>query len=329
VHNKNTTKSIWTGSPLGLGLAALGRPGYINLGHAEDLGWNYSLSEMTAQAHHVMDAAYAAGIRYFDAARSYGKAESFLASWIAQRNITPGELTIASKWGYTYTADWQITAEAHEVKEHSLPRLQQQWSETQHILGQHLSLYQIHSATLESGVLDNHEVLNELHRKKNETGVAMGVSVSGAAQPDIIRKAAGITVDGARLFDTIQATWNLLESSAGEALQEASDAGCFIIVKEALANGRLTDRNTQSEQLDTLRAVATELGASLDQLALATVCQQPWCGRVLSGAASVAHLQSNMDAVKYVESNDWNSALNTLTEAPEVYWATRQALAWN
>ena len=26
---------------LGLGLAALGRPGYVNLGHADDLGRNY------------------------------------------------------------------------------------------------------------------------------------------------------------------------------------------------------------------------------------------------------------------------------------------------
>ena len=35
-------------SALGLGLAALGRPGYINLGHAEDLAHNYDVAAMAA-----------------------------------------------------------------------------------------------------------------------------------------------------------------------------------------------------------------------------------------------------------------------------------------
>ena len=33
-------------SPIGLGLAALGRPGYINIGHAEDLEENYDVDVM-------------------------------------------------------------------------------------------------------------------------------------------------------------------------------------------------------------------------------------------------------------------------------------------
>ena len=44
----------------------------------------------------VLDAAYAAGIRYIDAARSYGRAEEFLAAWLAARpDVT--DVTIASK----------------------------------------------------------------------------------------------------------------------------------------------------------------------------------------------------------------------------------------
>ncbi|MGB5748926.1 MAG: aldo/keto reductase, partial [Desulfobacterales bacterium] len=42
---------------------------------------------MEAQAHRVLDSAWDAGIRYFDAARSYGKAEDFLHSWLAKRGI--------------------------------------------------------------------------------------------------------------------------------------------------------------------------------------------------------------------------------------------------
>jgi aryl-alcohol dehydrogenase-like predicted oxidoreductase len=66
---------------IGLGLAALGRPGYINLGHAVDLNHNYDQESMESHAHQIMELAYNKGIRYFDAARSYGKAEEFLANW--------------------------------------------------------------------------------------------------------------------------------------------------------------------------------------------------------------------------------------------------------
>ena len=71
-----------TVSRMGLGLAALGRPGYINLGHDADLKSNFDIATMETQAHAVFDAAWKSGIRYFDAARSYGRAEAFLASWL-------------------------------------------------------------------------------------------------------------------------------------------------------------------------------------------------------------------------------------------------------
>ena len=67
---------------IGLGMAALGRPGYINLGHADDLPAERSVEAMRAQAHEVLDAAFAVGVRYFDCARSYGLSEEFVASWL-------------------------------------------------------------------------------------------------------------------------------------------------------------------------------------------------------------------------------------------------------
>src|ERR671918_135555 len=91
-------------SPIGLGLAALGRPGYINLGHAADLAGRTDEESMERHTHAVLDAADAAGIRYLDAARSYGKAEAFLASWLRRRGVGADEITVGSKWGYEYTA---------------------------------------------------------------------------------------------------------------------------------------------------------------------------------------------------------------------------------
>ena len=68
---------------LGLGHAAIGRPGYLNLGRETDLGDDRSVESLRARTHELLDAAYAQGVRYFDAARSYGRAEEFLAGRLA------------------------------------------------------------------------------------------------------------------------------------------------------------------------------------------------------------------------------------------------------
>ncbi|MFL5837011.1 MAG: hypothetical protein ACJ76K_10565, partial [Solirubrobacteraceae bacterium] len=47
---------------IGLGLAALGRPGYLTIGHGRDLGPDRSVEAMERHAHEVLDAAYAGGI---------------------------------------------------------------------------------------------------------------------------------------------------------------------------------------------------------------------------------------------------------------------------
>lgn len=171
-------------SRIGLGLAALGRPGYINLGHAHDLH-SVDKKEMEGQAHKVLSAAYQQGIRYFDVARSYGNAEAFLSSWLT--GFEPYDVVVGSKWGYTYTADWQVEAKQHEVKEHSSNNLEKQFDESIALLGSYLSLYQIHSATLESGVLENQEVLTKLFEIK-QRGIKIGLSLSGVKQAETLEK---------------------------------------------------------------------------------------------------------------------------------------------
>ena len=51
-------------SRIGLGFAALGRPGYINLVHASDLAGHTDERSMELAAHTVLDAAYAGGVPY-------------------------------------------------------------------------------------------------------------------------------------------------------------------------------------------------------------------------------------------------------------------------
>ena len=318
-------------SRLGLGMAALGRPGYINLGHGEDLGAARDVPSMEANARRVLDAAWAAGIRYFDAARSYGLGEAFLGRWLEERAIPPAAVTVGSKWGYTYTADWRVDAEVHEVKEHSAAVLERQWRESSGHLGEYLKVYQIHSATFESGVLDNQEVLDELARLKRG-GIVIGLTLSGANQAEVLRRARRIDRDGEPLFGCVQATWNLLEPSAGPALAEARAAGMGVIIKEALANGRLTSRNTGAPftgEGGTFRQEAERLGVGIDALALAAVLAQPWADVVLSGAVTIEQLQSNVRALDIVLDPAAMGALAGLAEDPATYWQTRSSLKWN
>ena len=331
MEKRQLGKNGLTVSAIGLGLAALGRPGYINLGHSRDLPDDYTVAAMEAHAHAVLDAAWAAGICYFDAARSYGRAEHFLSSWLTTRSIRPDTVTIGSKWGYTYTAGWQVEAEEHEVKEHSLPVFRRQIQESRALLGPHLDLYQIHSATLASGVLDNQEVLRELARLRDE-GLKIGLTLSGENQAQTLQKAMDIQFGGQRLFASVQATWNLLEQSAGATLSQAYEAGMGIIVKEALANGRLTPRNDDpafAAKRALLEEVAAARGTTVDALALAAVLAQPWASVVLSGAATVEQLHANLAALQVEWDESTAQRLRPLLEPPHEYWATRSQLAWN
>lgn len=304
---------------IGVGLAAVGRPAYINVGRAEDLGADRSVETLRARAEALLDAAYAAGVRYVDTARSYGRAEEFLAGWLDARGFAPGELFVASKWGYAYTADWRLDAEVNELKELTAPQLRRQLAETRALLGDRLSLYQIHSATIESGVLEDASVLSQLAELR-ASGVEVGFSTTGPAQAATIDRALEL---GA--FDAVQSTWNLLERSAGPALARAHEAGLRVIVKEGVANGRLTPHGAPDE----LRAVADLLDVGPDAVALAAIRARPWVDVVLSGAVTPAMLADNLRAREVVWDEGLEERLAELVQEPAAYWRERGSLAWS
>ncbi len=300
-------------SAIGLGLAALGRPGYLNLGHGQDLGPDRSVEGLRTRTRALLDIAYDEGIRYFDAARSYGKAEEFLAGWLFARE--GAGITVGSKWGYTYTADWQVDADPPEVKDLSVSNFERQLEESRALLGGHLVLYQIHSATPES--LADPELRNSLERLRLE-GVRIGLTTSGASQAATIDRA--LEVGG---FDAVQATWNLHEPSAGPALLRAHDAGLGVILKETLANGLLTERAASPRLWD----AAAEAETTPDAIALAGALAQPFSDVVLSGATTARQLQSNLRALE-VDFGRCAERLGGLVQDPDDYWERRAALAW-
>ncbi len=312
-------------TPIGIGLAALGRPGYVTLGHAEDLGPDRSVAGLNQRTQQVLDHAYERGVRYLDVARSYGYGEAFLADWLARDPDRASTVTVGSKWGYTYVAGWRVDADEHEVKDHSLATFERQYAETRELLGAHLDLYQVHSASLTTGVLDDPRLLEALGDLA-ESGVVVGMSLSGPDQADTLRRALELSEAGRAPFRAVQATWNLLEPSTGAALAEADRAGWGITVKEALANGRLT---TRGDLPTPVRHAAAELGVAVDALAIAAALAQPWAHVVLSGATTVEHLDSNLAALDLTLPPGLVEELTADAEPAATYWERRRALAWN
>jgi aryl-alcohol dehydrogenase-like predicted oxidoreductase len=212
----------------------------------------------------------------------------------------------------------------HETKDHSLETLVTQWAETTATLGDAVALYQVHSATFDTGVLEDVAVHRELAGLR-EKGVTPGVTVTGPRQPELIERALTIDVDGQRLFGSVQATWNVLERSAGAALAAAHDDGVGVIVKEALANGRLSDDGDPSAA-PSLRHHARRYDLDTATVALAAALTRPWADVVLSGAVTTEQVHAGARATSIATPAGLVDA--DPAEVPEGYWATRSAREW-
>jgi aryl-alcohol dehydrogenase-like predicted oxidoreductase len=185
----------------------------------------------------------------------------------------------------------------------------------------------VHSATLDSGVLDDEALLRALADLRR-TGVAVGLTVSGPRQGDVVRRALDVEVDGANPFTSVQATWNLLEPSAGPALAEAHGRGWGVIVKEALANGRLSASAPEGEA-GAARRVAGRLGVPVETVAVAAALHQPWAHVVLSGAVRPEQLATGLAALDMALPSEERERLAGMAEPPDEYWRRRAELPWH
>jgi aryl-alcohol dehydrogenase-like predicted oxidoreductase len=283
---------------IGLGLAALGRPDYINIRSNKDI--DKSIEAFKSNTLEVLDKSYAFGLRDFDVAPSYGLGEQFLIEWNTTRNYK--DVNLSTKFGYTYVADWEIGFEGkHEIKEHSLAKLNEQW-ETSKALLPNLKIYQIHSATLESGVLTNKDVLNRLDELKQKHQLKIGITTSGTEQQKIIEKAMDIKINGNSLFDSYQVTFNIFEQSCYKILKQLLNENKTVIIKEALANGRIFRNKRFKNYLatyDYLEKLATKYNVSSDAIALRFILDNLAPTMVLSGASNTKHLSQNKKALSF------------------------------
>lgn len=312
---------------LGLGTAALGRPKYINV-RQENCN-NSNLENFRKQSFAVLEEAYNLDIRYFDTAPGYGLAEELLLEWLQTKN--DNSINVATKWGYTYVANFKEDATVHEIKEHSFSKLEEQWNFSKQLLP-YLKVYQIHSATLETGVLENKLVLEQLALLKKKHNLKIGLTTTGTSQVEVIKKALNIVVNGDELFDLFQVTYNFLDQSLQEIHEELILRKKLIVIKEALANGRVF-RNKKYPHYDNAYRVLENLAkkhtVGIDAISLKYCEQTVLKSTVLSGASDIKQLKENLKLNSFTLSDKEIELLNSFKVSPEFYWKERKELEWN
>ncbi len=312
---------------IGLGTAAIGRPIYINIRH-EKPRVDVSLPEFRKNGIGILDHAYSHGIRFFDASPGYGLAESLLIEWLRQKNDP--DISVATKWGLNYVADFNINATVHEIKEHSLEKLNEQWEFSRKLLP-NLKIYQIHSATLDTGVLDNKVILHRLHQIKKDYNIIIGLTTTGANQVEVLKRAVDIEIENEPIFSSFQSTYNIMEQSILELKEILLNTNSQLIIKESLANGRLIPNTTFKEHYGLYKYItklADKYNVGADAIAI-RFCIDSFPDAVsLSGASSANQLQSNLAAKTFKLQEDEMRLLSRYKIAPTMYWNERNQLSW-
>lgn len=313
---------------IGLGTAAIGRPSYINI-RQEKTDKNFDLERFKANGIQVLETAYKQGVRYFDTAPNYGLAEELLMNWVKSK--PDDSIEIATKWGYTYLANFNSNAKQHELKEHSLNKLNEQWKFSKGLLP-HLTTYQIHSATLQTQVLENEEVLNRLMDLKLEYDLKIGATVTGDNQVDVLKKAVEVHINGQALFDAFQVTYNVFDQSLRSLENELKQANKRMIIKEGMANGRVfpNAKFPHYQRLyNALNELAKKYQVGIDAIALRFIQDSIQPFKILSGAAIQEHIIANLKANDFKLTPNEIEWLQSFAVEPKEYWQERKLLIWN
>ena len=167
---------------------------------------------------------------------------------------------------------------------------------------------------------------------KKTHSILIGLSTSGDNQNEIIQKALDITINNQSLFDSFQVTYNVFDQSLLSISKNLIKLKKQIIVKEALANGRVfPNKNYPNYNVmyKALGSMATKYNVGVDAIALRFCMDTINPYMVLSGAAEAPHIGSNLQADSFQLSPTELDQIKALATTPSTYWNERKCLVWN
>lgn len=244
------------------------------------------------------------GVNLIDTARAYHRSEERIGRFLSSRR---GEFVLATKCGEhsrepgTYY-DFSYQAVSRSIDE-SLQALRTDV----------IDVLQIHFGPDPQRVLDEGETLRAMQDAKQ----AGKVRFLGASPPAHLIPACLAT--GA--FDVLQVHYNLLEREAEAGLELARRHGVGILVRGALAHGRLTPRvqpylSEEPELAARLQPYLDLVGGdfqALERLALAFVAAHPAVSSILVGTRTLAHLVQARDLLDAGVPEAWLSRARDLS----------------
>ncbi len=285
-------------SEVGFGAWAIGGP--AKLGDVE-IGWGEVDDALSLRA---IEAAYDAGVTFFDTADAYGAGRSEVLIGKAL-NPKRDRVVIATKVGNRTTADGQWVKDFSkswilEAIDASLTRLGMDY----------VDLYQLHSGTDTAQYRD--ETFEALEALKAAGKIRFyGISVGPCAHgPWVVRNTPA---------DTIQVVYNMLERAPEtELLPMAKEKGIGIIARVPLASGFLTgkftpetrfapnDHRSRTYPPEKIRTMVTQIGRldfltegkgkTLAQAALQYCLAHPAVSAVIPGAKTPEQARANAAA---------------------------------
>ena len=281
-----------------------------------------SVEALRARTFEVLDAAYAAGVRYFDAARSYGRGEEFLGAWLRDR-ATRRTCVVGSKWGYVYTAGWEVDADPPEVKHHDVETLAPPARARRASSSATGSTSTRSTPPRRTAACSRTTRCSRELRELRATGVAIGVSVERhrrRRRRSTARVALGVLRRRPGDLEPARARRRRRRS------RRAHDAGLEVIVKEALANGRLGPRGAAPGSPRVADRARRDAGRGRARRGARAAVRRHRAER--RGDARRAREQPrrrDARAPRRRRSRSWRA----LEEDSDEYWNTRSALPWN
>jgi aryl-alcohol dehydrogenase-like predicted oxidoreductase len=281
-----------------------------------NFGWRI---DATATAK-VVDAAFDAGVNFFDTADIYGggQSEEFLGRALGSRRK---QAVIATKFGMKMDEHRHGARPEYvmQAAEDSLRRLGTDY----------IDLYQLHQPDPATPIADTLETLDRLVRAGKVREI--GCSNFSAAQ---LREAAAAVQQGAARFVSVQNEYSLLHRDPeAEVIPECERLGIAFIPYFPLASGLLTgkyrkgqppppgsrgqagfgpkvftDRNL--EIVERLTAFAESRGHTLLELAMSWLLAQRTVASVIAGATSPEQVKANAAATNWKLTSDEVTAVD-------------------
>jgi aryl-alcohol dehydrogenase-like predicted oxidoreductase len=296
-------------TPLELSRIGLGCGNFGGIGSAPEL---FGRGETEAEAFALMDAAWEAGVNFFDTAASYGggRSESWIGTWRRDRGA---DVVLSTKvfWSVTGEPDDRGLARERVLRENagSLERLGVD----------RVQMYLTHEPDPETPILETLQALDQLvHAGKVEA-----IGASNVTSQQLVEALETSEGHGLARYAWVQNELNLLNPAGQDEVREiCRREGLGFTPFSPLAGGWLTGKYTRGapypadsrmalrpepyeelvaepifRALDALRRAAEELETEPATLALAWLLAQPDITAVVVGPRNAKHLGSALAAL--------------------------------